>query len=98
VTRSGSMITLTYKTPAAIRWCKDCERILVVNEATYQAVSLTGFEAALWQWYSLSLTDHEVLAFAQECLQVSPEETRAQVNQIISGWVEEDLLIIEDPL
>jgi hypothetical protein len=96
VKKSGSSITLSYNTPPSIRWCQDCERVLVVNEETCQATSLTGLEAALWKWLTLSYGTQEVLSFAQEFLQLSTEETRDRFNQVINHWVELDLLTMDD--
>ncbi|MBE0697146.1 MAG: hypothetical protein IH586_09500 [Anaerolineaceae bacterium] len=92
----GSSLSLSYKTPSSIRWCQDCDRVLVVNEETCQATSLTGLDAALWKWFTLSYSAQEVFTFAQEFLQISAQETRDHLSQVINHWVELDLLTMDD--
>jgi hypothetical protein len=87
---------LIYRTPESIRWCRDRERILIIHEEAGQAISLTGFDAAVWIWSSLEYSQEDLLAFAQEFLQVSLEEAHARLNQVINHWVEQDILQIED--
>ena len=59
------MNTGSFVTPASVRWCQDSTRVLVIDESTRLTVSLTGLEAAVWKWFSLSYEYRDVLNFTQ---------------------------------
>lgn len=84
-----------FVTPASLRWCQDTNRVLVIDEATGLAVSLSGLDAALWKWYGLGYKDADVLEFTRAFLNLPREETRARLNQILTNWVEAGLLVEE---
>jgi hypothetical protein len=39
--------------PPSVRWVKDADQILVVNERRGTSVALRGAEAAIWDWLTL---------------------------------------------
>jgi len=82
-------------TPASIRWCQDTGRVLVIDEQTGLAASLTGLDAAAWKWFGLSYQYADVLKLAQVFLGLPEEETRARLNQTLTRWVELGLLAEE---
>ncbi len=83
-------------TPASMRWCQESNHILVIVEQTGLAVRLTGLEAAVWKWLTLSYTYETVLRFAEVFLNLPKDETRARLNQILQDMVELGLLINEE--
>lgn len=82
-------------TPSALRWCQDAGRVLVIDEQSGLAVNLAGFDAAVWKWFGLSYPYADVLEFAQVYLDLPAAETRARLNQLLTGWVETGLLVEE---
>jgi hypothetical protein len=78
--------------PPSVHWCQDAGQVLVIDENTGRVESLTGLEAAVWKWYSLSYRFAEVLDFTQVSLGRSNEEARLVLEPIIARWVEAGLL------
>ncbi len=82
------MNTGSFVTPASVRWCQDSTRVLVIDESTRLTVSLTGLEAAVWKWFSLSYEYRDVLNFTRVFLNLPGEDSEIQLRQIITQWVE----------
>ena len=87
--------TVRLVTPSTLRWCQDAGRVLVIDEQSGLAVSLSGFDAAVWKWFGLSYSSEDVLEFAQAALDLPAAETRAWLNRLLTGWVETGLLVEE---
>ena len=85
----------TLVSPPAVHWVQDAGQVLVVNEDTGSAVSLPGFEAAVWKWFSLSYNHADVLAFLREAIDRPEEEARLLLDQCITRWVGLGLLVQE---
>ena len=70
--------------------------MLVIVEQTGLAVRLTGLDAAVWKWLTLSYPYQTVLRFAQAFLNLPDAETRTRLNQTLQVWVELGLLVEEE--
>lgn len=89
------MRPMSFITLPSIRWCQDLLQVLVVDEQTGCITSLTGFEAALWKWFSLSYNYADVLEFSKITFNKPAEETSLLIDQIIDHWVDRGLLAPE---
>jgi hypothetical protein len=90
------IVPLNVVTPSSLRWCQDSNRVLVIDEQSEMAVSLSGFNAAVWKWFALSYPYVDVLRFAQVFLDLPIEQTRDQLNQLLNHWIELGLLVEEE--
>jgi hypothetical protein len=82
-------------TPPSLRWCQESNHVLVIVEQTGMAVRLTGLDAAVWKWLTLSYPYETVLRFAEAFLKLPDAETRTRLNQTLHDWVELGLLVEE---
>jgi hypothetical protein len=83
-------------TPPSLRWCQESSHVLVIVEQTGLSVRLTGLDAAVWKWLTLSYPYETVLRFVEAFLNLPKDETRARLNRTIHDWVELGLLVEEE--
>jgi hypothetical protein len=87
---------MMYHTPPGLRWCQERAYVLVIDPEAGISVKLAGLEAAVWKWLSLGYRQQDLLALIQAFLNSSMTEARAQINQILSLWVELGLFVPQD--
>lgn len=87
---------MRFVTPPSLRWCQDSTRVLVIDEQSAQAVSLTGLDAAVWKWLVLSYSYADVLRFTSVFLNLPEGETRARLTLLLNQWIELGLLVGEE--
>jgi hypothetical protein len=78
--------------PASIRWVKDADQILVVDEQRGIQVVLRGRDAAIWDWLTLMYSYPRLVNLLAVLQAIPADEAERQLMDVLSAWQSSGLL------
>lgn len=87
---------LIYLSPAGIRWVKDAEQVIVVDEQTERVHFLRGMEAVVWIWLSLAYAYPKLLNLMAALLALPVGEVEPKLLSLLQHWQQAGLLTIQE--
>jgi hypothetical protein len=86
--------TVILACPTSIRWVKDADQILVVEERRGRLVVLRGAEAAVWDWLTLRYSYPQLVNLLAALQAIPGDEAESLLIEMLSAWQSSDLLEI----
>ncbi len=80
------MTVVALSSPDAVRWVKDADQILVVDEHSGNVHRLFGLEAAVWSWLTLGYPYPRLVRLTAALLSLAPAEAEPHLARCLTDW------------
>jgi hypothetical protein len=85
-------LPMVYACSPGLRWVKDGWQTLLVDDATARSWTLTGDEAALWDYLALNLAYDDVLRLFAALLDLPNDEAEPRLASTLAAWRQAGIL------
>jgi hypothetical protein len=83
---------LIYRPGPNVTWLRDANHILVIDGERGETWSLSGREAALWDWLNLGYPYQKILEFLSLLMRASPHEAEKTLLTLLRDWQSEGII------
>ena len=90
----SSLLGLTC--PPCVRWVKDSNQILIVDERVNTPTVLRDVEAAVWDWLMLGYNIPDVTELLAVLCNESPSLAETRLSGLLQGWLKSGLINWQD--
>jgi len=81
-----SISSVTYACPDSVRWVKDTDQVILLDEQTGRSHILQGMEAAIWGWLSLAYSYRRITPLVAALLAQPPAEAEQTLLATLERW------------
>lgn len=78
--------TAVYTCPPHIKWVHDQCQTILIDEDQRRSHALSGVEAAIWSWLTLSYTFTKLTKLTAALLNVTQAEARQRLRATLDVW------------
>jgi len=83
------------RTSPRIRWVRDVDFVILVDEVSDQRHILEGEEALVWEWLHMGMTINRCAALLAKMNEVAGSLFETMVIDLISRWMDEGWIHLE---
>lgn len=92
---SANASVTTYVVQAGVRWARDMDRIIIVDERSRLSCVLDGVDAAIWDWLAANHPLARVIALTAALLSIPEKQSEEIIRTALGNWHAQGLLKVE---